>query len=672
MFLQPRSAGTPHADRLLTWTSPSPTRRRDIVSRAARLSVDQFPHGLLILGEEATVLSANHQAELVFGYNAGDMTGLPINSLLPEQSQIVHRDLWAEFLKAPESRRMGADRTVGGVRRDGVIVPLEIGLSVLVEDDSRYMVASVVEITERLNLEARIDAATQERLGFQRLVGDIAARFGSAEADSVDETITGSLRDLGEALQLDVAILWRKSSGDETVVPTHYWIRPPNPSPESLPIASIPFVISKLEAHEAYWFSATDEVPDPVDRETFQRFGVRSAAVVPLASKGEAGVLAALVFSSNTRAQEWAPPTIERLHLVAGVMSQAFARRGSFLALQKALDEIRRLRDRLAAENVELRREVKVVRTSQPIVSESGAIQRVLAQVQQVAPTPATVLLLGETGVGKEVIAQAIHDLSPRHQRQMIRVSCAAIPTALIESELFGRERGAYTGALSRQIGRFEAANQSTLFLDEIGDLPPEVQVKLLRVLQERVVERLGSTQPIKVDVRIIAATNHNLDEGVRDKTFRQDLFYRLNVFPIVVPPLRERIEDIPGLVWSFIDEFSRLFGKTIESISAESMRDLERYPWPGNVRELRNVVERAVIIATGRQLVVSAPRSALPMPQTAMKLSELEAEHIRAVLDGTNWRVRGAGGAAQRLGLKPTTLESRMARLGIVRKKAS
>ena len=205
-------------------------------------------------------------------------------------------------------------------------------------------------------------------------------------------------------------------------------------------------------------------------------------------------------------------------------------------------------------------------------------------------------------------MAQAIHDLSPRHQRPMIRVSCAAIPTSLIESELFGREKGAYTGALSRQIGRFEAANQSTLFLDEIGDLPMEVQVKLLRVLQERVIERLGSTQPVKVDVRIIAATNRNLEDAVRDKTFREDLFYRLNVFPVVVPPLRERVEDIPALVWSFIDEFSRSFGKTIESISKDSLRELQRYPWPGNVRELRNVIERAVIMATGRQLVVGGP----------------------------------------------------------------
>src|SRR5262249_18678424 len=306
------------------------------------------------------------------------------------------------------------------------------------------------------------------------------------------------------------------------------------------------------------------------------------------------------------------------------------------------------------------------------IVSDSPVMRQLFAQIEQVAPTPATVLLLGETGSGKEVMAQAIHDLSPRHQRQMIRVTCAAMPTALIESELFGRERGAYTGALSRQIGRFEAANHSTLFLDEIGELPPDVQVKLLRVLQERVIERLGSTQSIKVDVRIIAATNRNLEEAVHNKSFREDLFYRLNVFPVVVPPLRERVEDIPALVWNFVDEFSRSFGTTIDSIPKECLRELQRYPWPGNVRELRNVVERAVIVATGRQLVIPVPRAdQRPLPASAMTLSALEGEHIRAVLEETNWRVRGAGGAAERLGLKPTTLESRMARLGIIRKNA-
>jgi transcriptional regulator with GAF, ATPase, and Fis domain len=249
------------------------------------------------------------------------------------------------------------------------------------------------------------------------------------------------------------------------------------------------------------------------------------------------------------------------------------------------------------------------LRMSRSIVAESGGIKQVLAQVEQVAPTPATVLLLGETGAGKDVLAQAIHDLSPRRHRPMIRVSCGAIPTSLIESELFGREKGAYTDALSRQIGRFEAAHQSTLFLDEIGELALDVQVKLLRVLEERVIERLGSTQSLKIDVRIIAATNRNLDESVRDRTFREDLFYRLNVFPVVVPPLRERPEDVVPLVWSFIHEFSTAYGKVITSISSESQRELQRYSWPGNVRELRNLVERAMIVASGPELVIEVPQ---------------------------------------------------------------
>ena len=241
---------------------------------------------------------------------------------------------------------------------------------------------------------------------------------------------------------------------------------------------------------------------------------------------------------------------------------------------------------------LEFRRDGRLLKTAYPLVSNSPAIQKVLTQVEQVAPTPATVLLLGETGTGKEILAQAIHDLSPRHQRRMICVSCAALPTALIESELFGRERGAYTGALTRQIGRFEAANDSTLFLDEIGDLPIEVQVKLLRAIQERVVERLGSMVPIKVDVRIIAATNCNIEQAVRDKAFREDLFYRLNVFPIQLPPLRERVEDIPGLVRAFIEEFSAMYGKAFDSVERDSLQELQGYSWPGNIRELRNVVE--------------------------------------------------------------------------------
>ena len=303
-----------------------------------------------------------------------------------------------------------------------------------------------------------------------------------------------------------------------------------------------------------------------------------------------------------------------------------------------------------------------------PELGRSPAIRLVQEQLRQVAATDATVLLLGETGSGKEVIASKIHELSRRRSREMVRVNCAAIPATLIESELFGREKGAYTGALTRQVGRFELADASTIFLDEIGDLSSDVQVKLLRVLEDRQVERLGSTRPIKIDARIIAATHRDLEKRIEADTFREDLYYRLNVFPIRVPPLRERVEDIPMLVWRFVEEFSSAFGKRIESIAKDNIEQLQGYAWPGNVRELRNLVERALIISTGTRLTITLPPQSSVASRRSVKLADVEREHIKAVLDSTRWRIRGVGGAADQLGLKATTLETRMAKLGLHR----
>jgi transcriptional regulator with GAF, ATPase, and Fis domain len=381
-------------------------------------------------------------------------------------------------------------------------------------------------------------------------------------------------------------------------------------------------------------------------------------------------VVGALSFASLRHERSWTGDVLDRLRLVAAVFAQVLARRQSQVDLEHALREVERLRDRLASENVQLKHEVTSLRTTRAIATESASVRRALAQAEQVAATDSTVLLTGETGCGKEVFAQTIHDWSRRHARPMVRVNCAAIPTALMESELFGRERGAYTGALSSQIGRFELASGTTIFLDEVGDLPLEAQAKLLRVLQDRTVERLGSVRPIRVDVRVIAATNRDLRKAVADRTFREDLFYRLNVFPIEVPPLRERIEDIPVLVWTFIDEFSKAFNKSIESISKVSLAALQRHPWPGNVRELRNVIERAVIVAKGPSLVIEPLRAEYDDTAASTSLADVEREHIRAILDRVGWRVRGDQGAAEILGIKPTTLESRMARLGIRRPK--
>ena len=302
------------------------------------------------------------------------------------------------------------------------------------------------------------------------------------------------------------------------------------------------------------------------------------------------------------------------------------------------------------------------------IVGQSTAIHRVLEQARQVAATNSTVLLLGETGTGKELIATQIHELSARRGRVMVRVNCSAIPSTLMESELFGRERGAFTGALARQIGRFESADHSTIFLDEIGELPADVQVKLLRVLEERLVERLGSPKAVNVDVRIIAATHRNLEERIAGETFREDLFYRLNVFPIEVPPLRDRAEDIPLLVWRFVTEFAQSFGKRIDTIRKADLTALQQYAWPGNIRELRNVVERAMIVATGTELTIALPIVPGPAGKHSLLMVDVEREHVRSVVESCHWRIRGAGGAAERLGLQPTTLETRMAKLGLRR----
>jgi transcriptional regulator with GAF, ATPase, and Fis domain len=343
--------------------------------------------------------------------------------------------------------------------------------------------------------------------------------------------------------------------------------------------------------------------------------------------------------------------------------------------LRAALEEVSRLRQQCQRENIYLRQESRGRLGAELVIGRSPVIRRAVDLAEEVAGTNSTVLLIGETGTGKERFATLIHEASPRRARTIIRVNCSAIPDALIESELFGREKGAYTGALSKQVGRFELASGSTLFLDEISDLPLEMQVKLLRVLQERTIERLGSPRPLPVDVRIIAATNRDLEQAVTDGKFRSDLYYRVNVFPITIPPLRERLEDIPLLVEAFVDELSATMGKRVDAVERASLDALQRYRWPGNVRELRNVVERAMIRTTSRTLHIELPVPAtLPSaaasgaPPPGAVLEEVEREHIVRVLHDTGWRIRGKGAAAEVLGLKPTTLESRMAKLGIQR----
>ena len=345
-------------------------------------------------------------------------------------------------------------------------------------------------------------------------------------------------------------------------------------------------------------------------------------------------------------------------------------------SLKEALEKVEQLKNQLQAENFYLQEEIKVEHNFEDIVTNSDSLKNVLRKVEQVASTDATVLILGETGTGKELFARAVHSISSRKDRPLVKVNCAALPANLIESELFGHEKGAFTGAIAKKIGRFELADNGTIFLDEIGDLPLELQSKLLRVLQEGEFERLGNSRTIKINVRVIAATNRNLEEAIANGNFREDLFYRLNVFPLRIPPLRDRLEDIPLLVKSFVQKASAKLGKNIKKIPKPVIDTLGNYTWPGNVRELENVIERAVILTNGSILEMpELPRlknvsvnSVSEFHSESQRLNDIEREHILNVLSETNWIIGGKKGAALRLGLPETTLRDRMKKLGIKR----
>jgi formate hydrogenlyase transcriptional activator len=391
--------------------------------------------------------------------------------------------------------------------------------------------------------------------------------------------------------------------------------------------------------------------------------GLRSAVSVPMSVKGK------IIGTLHVGSRVCGAYGSDEASLLLGIGEQVA------LAIENLLayEEIAALKSRLEEENVYLQEEVRTEAEFGDIVGESPAVLGVLASVRKVAKTDSTVLVTGETGTGKELIVRAIHDLSRRKDRLLVKVNCAALPAGVIESELFGHERGAFTGALTRKVGRFELANRGTLFLDEVGDLPLELQAKLLRVLQDGEFERVGGTQTLKVDVRVIAATNRDLGRAVAEERFRADLFYRLNVFPIVLPPLRKRLQDVPRLARHFAMLYASKMGKKVGPLNADALDRLTGYAWPGNVRELQNVIERAVIVSPDGRFELgdfaAAPDGGSAKAQQARSLEDIERQHIISVLDETGWRVSGERGAAKILGLKRTTLEARMRKLEISRR---
>ncbi|MBR1086288.1 sigma 54-interacting transcriptional regulator [Bradyrhizobium manausense] len=513
-------------------------------------------------------------------------------------------------------------------------------------------------------------ASADERLAFERLLVDISSKFVNLAADELDAVTQTSLLRVREFLGFDRVSFGELVENGLMDILYSSAVEGIDPVPSGSLSLDFVWYLRKLRGGEMIVLQTLpDDLPPEAiaEAEYCRSAGFRAHVNIPIRVGGRfSGFLA---FGSFRESRQWPVDLIARAKLIGEIIAQAFERKRSDEKLAAALAEVRSLKDRLEQENAYLRNVVHE-KLPQGLASRSPRFQEVVEEAGQVAQTNATVLLLGETGSGKEVLAQVIHDASARKDRPMVKVNCAALPATLIESELFGREKGAFTGAIARQAGRFEIADGSTIFLDEIGELPLELQPKLLRVLQEGEFERLGGSRTIKVDVRVIAATNQDLAQAVREGRFREDLFYRLDVFPIELPPLRERREDIPLLSWTFVKEFSNSMGKQIEKISPDSMSALTAYSWPGNIRELRNVVERAMILAHGPVLHVKLAHKPLqldPAKATDGTLDQAERAHIVRALDRCGWRIRGIGGAAEQLGIKPTTLESRMKKLGIV-----
>ena len=517
---------------------------------------------------------------------------------------------------------------------------------------------------------AFVHSFNAERLEFEVLISDLSARFVNLPASRVDQEIEDALGRVRTFFDVDRCGLFEVFQEHGEAHVTHINQAdgiPPVPMRVDL-VHLFPWEADRLIRRVQVVNLLTRDYPPEaaVDRASADAMRIRSFLAIPLLYEGAVRHL--IVINALREEKVWPEEYIPRLRLVGEIFVNALERKRADGRLRQTLEEVQLLRDRLQVENVYLREQLRRDDWEAHIVGESEEILKMLVQAKRVAPTDSSVLITGETGTGKELLAQAIHDMSRRGGKTMVTVNCAALPPLLIESELFGREKGAYTGATTRQVGRIEVADGSTLFLDEIGDLTADLQVKLLRVLENGKFERLGSNRTLKADVRVIAATNQDLGVLVRSGRFREDLYHRLNVYPIEVPPLRTRVSDIPVLVWRFVQDFNKRMAKSVDSISRQTMERLKQYPWPGNVRELRNLVERAMIGCDGRSLTIELPADAPGPAPVPVMLEEVERKHIREVLERVNWRISGKRGAAEILGLRPTTLHSRMKKLGISR----
>ena len=568
------------------------------------------PDAILVTRADGRIAEANSQAQKMFGYTHEELLGLTIEGLIPERFRGTHPQHRAQYEAQPHTRPMGIGLELYARRKNGTEFPVDIMLSPVDTAEGRVFLSVVRDITRRKRAEEALKASE--------------LRFRSLFEFSPDAIIVsdsgGKIVELNNQVQKFFGYTREELLGQtiEMLVPERFQ--------------------NAHLGHRQDYSAHAQTRPMGVGLELYGRR--KDGAEFPvdiMISPVEAG--GSFVLS------------------VIRDLSEK-------MRIQKALE-------RREQEKQYLEEELNLEHNFEDIVGESPKLRRVLKQVETVASTDVTVLILGETGTGKDLIARAIHQLSPRRERTFVKLNCAAIPTGLLESELFGHEKGAFTGAISQKIGRLELAHQGTLFLDEVGDLPIELQPKLLRALQEKEFERLGGTRTIPVDIRLIAATNRNLEKMVADREFRSDLYYRLRVFPVTIPPLRERREDIPLLVRYFVSKHARQMDKRIETIPNDVMKALTRWSWPGNVRELENFIERAVILTSGPALRIpfaELQTSAADPVEPSATLESTEREHILRVLRETKGLIAGPKGAAARLGLKRTTLNSKLKKLGIER----
>lgn len=640
--------------------------------------------GLLLIGQDSKHWQVTHSV------SHSDVPELPLNEILANElfpwnreQLVMHRPvIFSSTDQLPDAAAVDKKTYHEWGIQSNMTIPIAVDSSmhycIVITSDRKAFVWSE-EYILRLRLfgeilvKALLLSDSQLRISvqqeFESLVSNISAGFVLTPADSIKDSFYSWFATISAFFDVDGCSLILFSEKGTTPVEEYEYFRSDSSlSSHFLWKSFFPSYMSQLVNGEKVVINGLEDLP--VTAENERRFFCenRVSSILLMPVKINDTTFGTFTLMCLTSKRLWTETTVKRIQFIAELLITGINRLKMNEQLAKRLHEIEKLKDQLEAENINLKNEIILQHQHHEIVGRSQAMKAILSQIEQVALMDTTVLIVGETGVGKELVARALHRLSTRRDRPLVTVNCASLPPTLIESELFGREKGAYTGAMTRMTGRFELADKATLFLDEIGELPKEIQAKLLRVIEQGRFERLGSTKPLQVNVRLIAATNRNLEQEITEGNFRKDLYYRLNVFPIRIPPLRKRTEDIPPLIWSFIREFEKKMGKRVEHVTDRSIKALMHYDWPGNARELRNVVEHAMIISSSRTLAVFPPVRVSHESNQHTSLEDIERDHILKVLLQKGWRISGKDGAAKSLGIKRTTLQSRMKKLGLQR----